>query len=191
MIYGEQTIPVIPAFNVSGVLPPFVGNSPTAPATMSPYWTTMTAVVRRFATSVERMEILTGLLNYRAALRNLGLADGFQWIDGSFVEHVESTRNRPPADVDVVTFASRPDIQPDEWKKLVKANISLFDTAQAKQQYRCDAYFVDLGKKPATIVNDTRYWFGLFSHQRDTSLWKGMLALPLVSDDDAARELLQ
>lgn len=151
----------------------------------------MSTIVRRFATSDERMEILMGLLNYRAALRNFGLTDGFQWIDGSFVEHVESTRNRPPADVDVVTFANRPDVHLGEWKKLVTENISLFDPAQAKKQYRCDAYFVDLRKKPATIVNDTRYWFGLFSHQRNTSLWKGMLALPLASDDDIARELLR
>lgn len=190
MIHGAQPIPVLPAFNVSGVLPPYIGDSPTVNAAMSPYWTTMSAVVRRFATSSERMEILIGLLDYRAALRSIGLTDGFQWIDGSFVEHIENTRNRPPADIDVVTFASRPNVQPDEWKTLVMGNIALFDPAQAKQKFRCDAYFVDLGKNPVTIVNDTRYWFGLFSHQRDTSLWKGMLALPLTSDDELAREQL-
>jgi hypothetical protein len=49
---------------------------------------------------------------------------------------------------------------------------------------------VDLDKKPFLIVDDTRYWFGLFSHQRVTSLWKGMLSVSLQSDDDAARSLL-
>jgi hypothetical protein len=181
---------MIPAFNVSGVLPPYVGNSPTVEAAMSPYRTTMSALVRRFATSAERIEILLGLIEYRAALRALGFVDGFQWVDGSFVEQVETMRNRPPADVDVVTFARRPALADEDWHKLVQANVSLFDLAQVKARYKCDAYFVDLGKSPVTIVNDTRYWFGLFSHQRDTALWKGMLAVPLDSDDTDAQQLL-
>lgn len=113
---------MIPTFNISGVLPPFVGESPTVKAAMSPYLTTMSAIVGRFATSVERKKILAGLLAYRAALRNLGLVNGFQWIDGSFVEDIENTQNRPPADVDVVTFSSRPDIQAGEWSRLVLGN---------------------------------------------------------------------
>lgn len=180
----------IPAFNVSGVLPPFVGDTPVVPAAMSPYPTTMSALVRRFATSKERLEILVGLLNYRTALRSIGIVDGFQWIDGSFVEHAEQTRNRPPADVDIVTFAIRPTGDPAAWRTLVADNPALFAPPRSKQTYRCDAYFVDLGRNPALIVNDTRYWFGLFSHQRNTSLWKGMLAVDLVSDDDEARALL-
>ena len=181
---------MIPAFNVSGVLPPYVGDSPTVKAEMSPYQTTMTALVKRFATSPERIEILMGLIGYREKLRSLGLQDGFQWIDGSFVEQVELTRSRPPADVDVVTFARRPAITDEEWVNLAQANVQLFDQTAVKTQFKCDAYFVDLGINPALIVSDTRYWFGLFSHQRDTSLWKGMLAVPLDSDDIAAQQML-
>lgn len=181
---------MIPAFNVSGVLPPFVGDSPTIPAAMSPYQTTMTALVKRFATSAERIEILLGLIAYRTELRSMGFLDGFQWIDGSFVEQIEITRSRPPADVDVVTFARRPIIEIEEWIKLVQTNSPLFDQAAVKAKFKCDAYFVDLGINPALIVNDTRYWFGLFSHQRDTALWKGMLAIPLDSDDAEAQQLL-
>ena len=181
---------MIPAYNISGVLPPFVGDSPTVQAAMSPYQTTMTALVKRFATSPQRIEILMGLLEYRAGLRNLGLLDGFQWIDGSFVEQVELTRNRAPADVDVVTFARRPLIAVEDWVKLAQANSKLFDQPSVKAEFKCDAYFVDLGINPALIVSDTRYWFGLFSHQRDTALWKGMLAIPLDSDDVAAQQML-
>lgn len=181
---------MIPAFNVSGVLPPFVGDSPAIKAAMSPYPTSMTELVKRFATSSERINILLGLIAYRAELRTLGFLDGFQWIDGSFVEEVESTRNRPPADVDVVTFARRPAMSAADWFNVVQTNASLFDQAAVKSQFKCDAYLVDLGIDAALIVTDTRYWFGLFSHQRDTALWKGMLAVPLDSDDTQAQQLL-
>lgn len=131
-----------------------------------------------------------GLIAYRENLRSLGLRDGFQWIDGSFVEQIEFTRSRPPADVDVLTFARRPAITTEEWVNLTRTNLQLFDNASVKTQFKCDAYFVDLGINPALIVSDTRYWFGLFSHQRGTSLWKGMLTVPLDSDDIEARQML-
>lgn len=182
---------MIPAFNISGVLPPFLGEDPTRRVEMSPYEVSIADVVRRYATSEERVEILTGLLELRAALRAAGFSEGFQWLDGSFVEHVEETRGRAPADVDLVTFARRPEMPLDEWKRFVLSHRHLFDPGETRQRYRCDAYFVDLSKSPFLIVDDTRYWFGLFSHQRVTSLWKGMLSVPLQSDDDAARLLLQ
>ncbi|MBE2295247.1 MAG: hypothetical protein IAF00_09855 [Phycisphaerales bacterium] len=182
---------MIPAFNLSGVLPPFLGPSPTGRTEMSPYAVSMVEVVKHFATSHERIHILTGLLDFRAALRAVGIVDGFQWLDGSFVEDVEKMRNRAPADVDIVTFAHRPTASPDEWRRLVSDHLYLFDPRITKAQYHCDAYFVDLDKKPFLVVDDTRYWFGLFSHQRVTSLWKGMLSVPLQSDDDVARSLLE
>jgi len=147
----------------------------------------MTELVSRFATSQPRIEILIGLLNYRERLRTLNIAQGFQWIDGSFVEDVEQTRSAPPGDVDVVTFAPRPMADSAAWNTLIQANLDVFDPVQSKVTFRCDAYFVDLAKDPGLIVRDTAYWFGLFSHQRATSLWKGMLIVPLNSDDALAR----
>ena len=41
------------------------------------------------------------------------------------------------------------------------------------------------------IVDDTKYWFGLFSHQRNSSLWKGMLSISLDSDDMEAEKLFK
>lgn len=181
---------MIPAFNISGVLPPFLGANPTQRVEMSPYEVSIAEVVRRYASSNERVKILIGLLEFRAALRAVGIVEGFQWLDGSFVEHIEETRGRAPADVDIVTFARRPTASTDEWKRLVNNHSNLFQPRETKKQYCCDAYFVDLDKKPFLIVDDTRYWFGLFSHQRVTSLWKGMLSVSLQSDDDAARSLL-
>lgn len=171
-------------------MPPFLGENPTQRIEMSPYVVSIADVVKRYATSEERVRILVGLLEFRAALRSVGIVDGFQWLDGSFVEHVEETRGRAPADMDVVTFARRPMESPHEWKRLVNDHLYLFEPRATKTRYHCDAYFVDLSKNPFLIVDDTRYWFGLFSHQRVTSLWKGMLSVPLQSDDDAARSLL-
>lgn len=64
--------------------------------------------------------------------------------------------------------------------------------AEAKRLHNCDAYFVDMGRvRPHLLVDHTRYWFGLFSHQRATALWKGMVQVPLISDDIQAQIMLQ
>jgi hypothetical protein len=180
---------MIPAMSTSMVLPPYVGDEPGDPAMMSPYPATMAEVVQRFAFSRERISILRGLLSYRSELRALGLDDGHQWLDGSFVEDVENIRKRPPRDIDIVTFASLQGT-PIEKRAFIQANINLFDPELAKLTYLCDAYFVDLTIRPLLLVSSTRYWFGMFSHQRETSLWKGMLQVPIVSDDDVAAKLL-
>jgi hypothetical protein len=78
----------------------------------------------------------------------------------------------------------------DEKDAFIMGNLDVFAPESAKEKYCCDAYFVDLTAKPLVLVDRTRYWFGLFSHQRETSLWKGMLQVPIVSDDVAASEML-
>lgn len=183
---------LIPDFNLSEVLPPFLGEKPTSRAQMSPYSCEMSDFAKRFNTSPQRTSILDGLLDYREALVKAGITEGFQWLDGSFVENVEVTRGRPPGDIDIVTFARRPvnskaDI---DWRIFFQTNIALFDPKVTKAQYKCDAYFIDLDKKSEIIVDDSRYFFGLFSHQKVTALWKGMVRVPLESDDAAARLLL-
>jgi hypothetical protein len=139
---------VIPPFNISRVLPPFVGQTPADPASTSPYEASAVEVVGRFATSRERVALLNGLFDYRSALRAIGIVDGFQWINGSFVEEVEVTRQRPPADIDLITCASRPVADQAAWVALVQSNQQLFDWRQTKATYKCDAYFLDLGKAP-------------------------------------------
>ena len=186
---------MIPDLNQSGVLPPFVVSSggPTNPSGMAPYKTSITEFVERYAFSKDRIAILQGLLAFRKELRKLGITNGFQWVDGSFVEDVEKNRGRSPNDIDLITFAMRPEGlgSEEEWRKLVTDNQGLFVPQDAKSNYSCDAYFVDLNLNPFHIVNQTRYWFGLFSHQRDTSLWKGMVEIPIICDDDEASKLLE
>ena len=175
---------MIPAFNISNVLPPFCGDDPTSSSNVSPYEVSMSDLVNRFGTTPQRIEILKGLIKYRARLAELNITSGFQLIDGSFVENCEALRGRAPSDVDIVTFAYRPEGQ---LQNIVQNNLDIFDPNQSKITFKCDAYFVDLNKAPDLIATDSFYWFGLFSHQRATSLWKGMLKIPLISDDDQVR----
>jgi hypothetical protein len=173
-------VPPIPPFSSDGLLPPYLGASPgESPGLMSPYKTSLTELVARFATSPERIAILQGFLTYRADLHGFGLVTGFQWIDGSFVERVDTVR--PPRDIDLVTFFERPAGLADDvaLDAAVRSSFHLFSKPLAKPRYLCDVHFVDLSQPAAHVVGQTRYWFGLFSHKRSTFQWKGMLEIPL------------
>jgi len=54
-----------------------------------------------------------------------------------------------------------------------------------------DAYFVDLnGGASEFLINNSAYWYSLWSHRRDAR-WKGYLRIDLSQvDDHAARENL-
>lgn len=184
---------LIPNHSHDGVLPPFLpGDSPTEPGAMAPYRVELSEFVRRFGDSKERREILEGLVAYRNALRAAGITSGFQWLDGSFVEDCEKIRGKPPNDIDIITFSIRPKALAESgaWRAFVQSRQDLFDPDTTKKHFKCDAYFVDLGVHPVQIVAQTRYWFGLFSHQRDTYLWKGMIEVPFVGDDKDVERLL-
>lgn len=119
-------------------------------------------------------------------MRRSGIPGGFQWIDGSFLEDAETVRGRPPADIDLVTFASMP--PGITARDFHNRHADLFDPRLTRPRFGCDAYFVDLGlgaRRPDLLVMQSRYWYGLFSHQRASGLWKGMLQIDLYSDDEA------
>lgn len=172
---------MIPHFDLSGVLPPYLGPDAAERGLTSPYETDVLEVAQRFATSRERAEILRGLLRYRQALAGIGVVDGFQYLDGSFVEDVERVRGRPPKDIDVLTFFYRPPHAMDHhlFSDFVHRNLSLFDPVAVKAAYYCDAYGIDMNTPGEYLVDATRYFCGLFSHQRDTNIWKGMLKIDL------------
>ncbi|MDF9430274.1 hypothetical protein EM868_10755 [Cupriavidus gilardii] len=184
---------MIPAFTPSGVLPPFVGDSPARRGSMSPYLVGIEDVARRFATSPARQAIFCGLLAYRKALRDIGFQQGFQWLDGSFVEDVERARMRPPGDIDIVTFVQRPkEARGDaEWNAFQHEHLDLLIPTKVKARYHCEAFLMDLHSPGSLLVDDTRYWFGLFSHQRSSYHWKGMLQVDLVDNDAAAMAVLE
>ena len=97
----------IPSWTADGVLPPVNASQPVS-AERSPYVVSLTDCVLRFGNSSERRAILDGFLRYRSVLHRAGLVRGLQWLDGSFLEHVELTEGRAPNDVDVVTFYRLP-----------------------------------------------------------------------------------
>ncbi|MGK4008569.1 hypothetical protein WMF31_38530 [Sorangium sp. So ce1036] len=163
----------------NAILPPFL-KSPIRRDCVSPYLATPVELVERYATSKQRIRILEGLLAYRAELRRIGLRSGIQWIDGSFVEAMD----REPNDVDVVTIAPLP----STW---IPEDEELFDADKARARSLCDAWFVDLSTADlAGLISDVTYWFGLFSHQKQSQQWKGMVQLELVTtDSDAAASM--
>jgi hypothetical protein len=180
---------LIPAYNIGGVLPPFLGPEPGRDfAEASPYECTSEELVDRFLTSDHRGRLLFGLMNFRAALRAAGVIHALQWIDGSFTEDVES-RGLVPGDVDIVTFLYRPQAVLDDanWGQFVAAHETGFlNRAANKATYACDTMFVDMNALPHLIVEQAAYWNGLFSHQRRTFQWKGMLTIELGANDDGA-----
>ncbi|MHB8743626.1 MAG: DUF6932 family protein [Sulfuricaulis sp.] len=171
----------IPHWNAQGVIPPMDVASPVS-ANRSPYMVTLNDLVMRFGISVARCRILDGLLRYRAALHGLGVTRGFQWLDGSFLEHIEVLDSRPPNDIDVVTFFHLP--AGETQASLAHGSPSVFDSQTSKRNFHVDAYFVCLGGRSENLVESSTYWYSMWSHRRNMA-WRGYVQIDLSPSDDA------
>lgn len=171
-----MTTVAIPEWNALGLLPPLDPELPTSPQ-RSPCPVSLLDVVMRFSTSPERRRVLAGFLGYRATLHRMGVCQGFQWLDGSFLEDVETLERRSPRDMDVVTFLRTPaDFTPTEDDIVVLDN--------AKVQFHVDAYFVELDElSPDVVVAQSAYWYSMWSHRRNQA-WKGFLQIDLAATAD-------
>lgn len=182
-----MTIVSIPEWNTVGLLPTINQANPISPE-RSPYNVALLDVIMRFATSPERRQVLLGFLDYRAALHGMGLVNGFQWLDGSFTEQVETLERRPPRDIDVVTFLHTPDdFAPSD------AQLEILDHDTAKASFLVDSYIVELNFLPLeAIVQQSAYWYSMWSHRRNQA-WKGYLQIDLnpAYDADARARLNQ
>ena len=168
----------IPAWDASGVLPASYEGDPT-----SPYEVSLLDIVGRFSLSEARRRLLTGLLNFRSELHDAGLTQGFQWIDGSFVEHIEEIDDRPPRDIDVVTFFYIPNNHTQE--TIARQFPDIFNHGGIKDTHKIDSYFVPLNQvSPEQLVSRSMYWNSLWSHNRDNH-WKGYLQVGLGRHEDA------
>lgn len=179
---------MIPLWTMAGVLPPIRPGQLGHSTDRSPYCVSLEQVVDRFSLTSERNKILDGLLKYRAALHQMGLVSGFQWLDGSFMENIEVMESRPPKDIDVVTYAYLP---AGETQQTLDAKAGqLFDHAHVKQTYFVDAYPQFLGQ-PMTPPNVKKvsYWYSMWAHRRD-GLWKGFIQVDLDPSEDSAARLL-
>jgi hypothetical protein len=183
----------MPSWNFRGVLDPVNHISPTS-ADRAPYRVSLIDFVESFATSGSRIQILLGLLDYRAALHNLGIVDGFQWLDGSFLEHVELLEHRDPNDLDVVTFYEMP--QGQTQRSLFASNPSIFPQNSSEQEalkksFRVDAYMQVLSTRPEQLISRATYWYSMWSHRRDLT-WKGFVEIELSpAEDQDTREAIK
>jgi hypothetical protein len=170
----------IPAWTAEGFLPPLDAANPVSSA-RAPYPVSLTDVVTRFATSAERRAVLQGFLGYRAALHANGYLEGFQWLDGSFMEDIETLESRPPRDIDVVTF-----MQAAQAASPTPQDVEALDHGVGKQRFKVDGYFLELEAVPAReIAFWSAYWYSMWAHRRNKA-WKGFLQIELRPDEDAA-----
>ncbi len=167
----------IPHWSHAGLLPPVDSSDPTS-WNRSPYRVRLTEVIDRFATTPQRCRVLSALLTLRSSLHRLGYVVGFQWINGSFVEHVEALRGHAPRDIDVVSFVARPP------SGNVDFSASATDGPSVPDENDCvDHYIVELDLPPEQLINLAVYWSGVWSHRRSGE-WKGFLEIDLSPDND-------
>lgn len=170
----------IPEWTAEGTLPPLDAASPTS-RNRSPYPVTLYDLVVRFSTSPARVAILQGYLKHRSALHANGYRSGFQWLDGSFLEDVETLEARPPGDIDVVTFMQAPVAASP-----TAEDVEALDHGLAKRRFSVDSYFVELDAvPPGEIVLWSAYWYSLWGHRRNHA-WKGFLQVDLRPDEDVS-----
>ncbi len=175
----------IPDFDHNLVLPPHLGD-PRDPGQLSPYPCTTLDLCQRLGTTPERRAILGRFLDFRERLRVEGLTNGFQWVDGSFLEDIETREGRPPGDIDVVTVYWGYDLP---YQNQLVANFpEVADPVLSKANFSVDHYPFDAGSHPELTLEWTRYWMLLFSHNR-LGVWKGMLRIQLntPAEDAAAK----
>jgi len=168
---------MIPKWNAAGLIPPIRPSQPGHSPDRSPYTVSIDVLVDYFSFSEKRIEILYGLLLYRKELYEIGIIDGFQWIDGSFVEKVEEAESRDPRDVDVVTFYALPNGQTQT--SLLKDHSELFNHERIKSTFLVDSYYQQLGDKLSkNQIVRISYWYSMWSHRRD-GIWKGFIQVDL------------
>jgi len=181
----------VPAFDLRGFLPPFLGPDETT-RSRSPYQVTMVELVAGLGTTPCRCNLLFGLLSYRSLMTNLGYTDGVQFIDGSFVENVENREGRDPNDIDVFSFVVRP--------YRYRSNAALWaasgfgewtteiaDRNRNKTRFGLDTFAIAIDQAhPLGLIDETIYWYSLFAHKRITHAWKGFVRIQLNSADDVA-----
>lgn len=167
----------VPAWDIDGFLPVI------HPITLtpSPYKISSEQLIAAMGTTLERIRLLRGWLNLRRELYGIGLEDGWQWINGSFVENVEASQNRSPNDIDVVTFFYIPSNRVAE---LAKQHRRLWLTQFTRVEFGVDAYYVDMENLPFSEQRKRmEYWHTEWSHTRNAEE-KGYLSVRLSSDDD-------
>lgn len=183
----------LPSFDSRGLLPPFLGDDAATPD-RSPYWITMDELATAMGSTPHRKQLIANLITYRKMLADEGYVSGIQFIDGSFVENIETIASRPPSDIDVFSVLCAPpkylsDMPAWQATGLPFWQTEIIDRDRNKQRFGLDTYavlFEERAAKPMNLISDIIYWYGLFSHQRGTLAWKGFAGLALDPAGDQA-----
>ena len=118
-------------------------------------------------------------LDYRNALHQWEVSEGFQWINGSFVENAEQRSDpQTPEDIDVVTFFYGNDNSTAVYREM-------FDPRITKEKFDVDGYGIELGK-PLDVPTAVRigHFHGLWSHRRVDLVWKRFIQVDLDPEED-------
>jgi hypothetical protein len=148
----------LPPHREDGTLPP-TGEPDgriRGPGSCSPYFLTVPQLVTLFGTTGERLDLLEGLFDFRAAVRRHGFTRGFQWIGGSFVR-----AGGRPRDIDLACFVHGSIAWKPELRELCP---DVFGKERVKERYRCDARFVDL--RATTYLRWMIYWWHVYSARK-------------------------
>ncbi len=179
----------LPPFDIRGLLPPVNGSNPTHPD-RSPYFCTMTELCSALGTSDHRKELLRNLIGYRALIGSDDFVAGIQFINGSFVENIEAIEGRQPKDIDVFSILMPPAKyvnKPVLWQTTgsVFWQNEIADNPKNKARFSLDVYglIVDVSNL-GNFLQQSLYWYSLFSHKRTNHDWKGFAAVPLNAADD-------
>lgn len=182
--------PEINMFDHRGLIPPYF-DDPTG-GNRSPYTISLLDFVFRFSVGcarfdkVKRLKIIKGFLEYRRLLHSAGVTSGHQWVNGSFVTYKEIIKNEAPKDIDVLTIIVMP--SGESQQSFVAKNKGIFDQINIKQNHLVDAHYLCLESTKVDITSlleRVNYWNNLWSHQRDSLLWKGYFQIDLSPAEDA------
>jgi hypothetical protein len=105
-------------------------------------------------------------------------------LPGSFLEDIETSENRAPNDLDLVTVYWGYDLSFQE--RLRNSFPEFASPYLSRQNYSLDHYPFDAGHHPTFTVEQSRYWILLFSHNR-LGVWKGMVRLEIDTPDEDRR----
>ena len=181
----------LPPFDMHGLLPPFNGSDPTQ-VDRSPYFCTMTELCSALGTTDHRRGLLRNLIDYRALIASDDFVEGVQFINGSFVENIETIEKRPPNDIDVFSILVPPTKYVNTsalWQTAgsVFWENEIIDNPKNKTRFSVDCYALILDIKDlGSFLRQSLYWYSLFSHKRSNYEWKGFAAVPLNAADDQA-----
>jgi len=174
-----------------GLLPPVNGGDDTNPD-RSPYFCTMTELCSALGTSNHRKALLRNLIGYRALIASDDFVNGLQFVDGSFVESIETIEGRQPNDIDVFSILEPPAkyvSSPVLWQSQGSLfwQTEIIDNAKNKARFLVDCYalMLDIGNL-GSFLKQSLYWYSLFSHKRTNHEWKGFVVVPLNAQDDNA-----